>query len=330
MMNRKRNLIEALHGSVRELNNLAELVDEITVYDDTNHVDNEFLLEALKCISLLIDASNMVVNRISVMLVPDFSEDNSRKKADEGKKWNTEEILKHCILENNVLKLPEVQFNRKSYVEAKKWIEEAGGSWEGGKTQGFVFPFNPERIFAILKEGKRYNLQQEYQFFETPSELADWLVMLVGSITQNDTVLEPSAGRGAIVRAIHRACSGVTVDCYELMPENRKILSNEPGINILGEDFIKECRGKYSKIIANPPFTKNQDIDHVMLMYKRLDENGTLAAITSTHWTFSNEKKCVDFRNWLNKAGGQTFKIDSGEFKKSGTAIRTLAIVIKR
>jgi hypothetical protein len=54
-----------------------------------------------------------------------------------------------------VLKLPLVQFNKKSYAEAKKWIEEAGGSWQGGKVQGFTFPFNADRVFSILHEGKR-------------------------------------------------------------------------------------------------------------------------------------------------------------------------------
>ena len=79
-------------------------------------------------------------------------------------------------------------------LKQKRWIEEAGGSWQGGKIQGFTFPFNPERVFSILKEGKRCNLQQDYQFFETPDDVADWLVMLAGGIHEDDTVLEPSAG----------------------------------------------------------------------------------------------------------------------------------------
>ena len=62
----------------------------------------------------------------------------------------------------------------------------------------FVNPVNTKRMFSILKEGKRCNLQQEYQFFETPAEVADWLVMLAGGIHENDTVLEPSAGRAAV------------------------------------------------------------------------------------------------------------------------------------
>ena len=329
-MNKKEILIKALRGSVAQLNELSTMTEGIDVYNATGHVDTEFLIEALSCVNTFMDASNTVVQKISSLLAPDAPMDEKKKQADEGKKWNVEDILKHCTLEDSVLKLPKVQFNKKSYAEAKKWIEEAGGSWQSGKIQGFTFPFNPERVFSILKEGKRCNLQQEYQFFETPPQLADWLVMLAGGIHENDTVLEPSAGRGALIKAIHRACPSVTVECYELMPENREFLHSLDNVIILDEDFTKDSVGSYTKIIANPPFSNNQDIEHVRIMYERLAAGGTLAAITSSHWKIASEKKCVDFRNWLEEVHGEVFEIGAGEFKESGTSISTMAVVIKK
>lgn len=330
MMNKKEILIKALRGSVAQLNELSSMTEGIDVYNATGHVDTEFLIEALSCVKSFMDASNTVVQKISSLLAPDAPTDEKKKQADEGKKWNVEDILKHCTLEDGVLKLPKVQFNKKSYAEAKKWIEEAGGSWQSGKIQGFTFPFNPERVFSILKEGKRCNLQQEYQFFETPAEVADWLVMLAGGIHENDTVLEPSAGRGALIKAIHRACPSVTVECYELMPENREFLHSLDNVIILDEDFTKDSVGSYTKIIANPPFSGNQDIEHVRIMYKLLEKGGTLAAITSSHWKIASEKKCVDFRNWLEEVHGEVFEIGAGEFKESGTSISTMAVVIRK
>lgn len=330
MMNKKEILIKALRGSVAQLNELSTMTEGIDVYNATGHVDTEFLIEALSCVNTFMDASNTVVQKISSLLAPDAPVDEKKKQADEGKKWEVEDILKHCTLEGNVLKLPAVQFNKKSYAEAKKWIEKAGGSWQGGKIQGFTFPFNPERIFSILKEGKRCNLQQEYQFFETPAEVADWLVMLAGGIHENDTVLEPSAGRGALIKAIHRACPSVTVECYELIPENREFLHSLDNVIILDEDFTKDSVGSYTKIIANPPFSGNQDIEHVRIMYKLLEKGGTLAAITSSHWKIASEKKCVDFRNWLEEVHGEVFEIGAGEFKESGTSISTMAVVIRK
>lgn len=66
-------------------------------------------------------------------------DDRKAKKADNGSKWNVEEILRHCTLEDNVLKLPSVQFNKKSYLEAKKWIEEAGGDMDRQKSARIHF-----------------------------------------------------------------------------------------------------------------------------------------------------------------------------------------------
>ena len=330
MMNKKEILIKTLRGSVSHLNELSEMTEGISVYDNAGYVDTEFLMEALSCVKAFMDASNTVIKKISSLLAPDVPTDEKKKQADEGKKWNVEEILKHCTLEDSVLKLPKVQFNKKSYVEAKKWIEEAGGSWQGGKIQGFTFPFNPERVFSILKDGKRCNLQQDYQFFETPDDVADWLVMLAGGIHEDDTVLEPSAGRGALIKAIHRACPSVMVECYELMPENREFLHTLDNVILLDEDFTKDSVGYYTKIIANPPFSGNQDVDHVRLMYERLEDGGTLAAITSQHWKLGQEKKCVEFRFWLETVGGKIYEIGAGEFKESGTSISTMAVVIKK
>ena len=331
MTSKKKNLIEALHGSYMFVANLPELIDKETIYDSTGHVDTEFMTAILEFMSKMAQVTNDVNKSLARLLGIEETEGKKNAKEDNGSRWSVEEILKHCTLEDNVLKLPQVQFNKKSYAEAKKWIEEAGGSWKGGKVQGFIFPFNPERVFSILNEGKRCNLAQEYQFFETPDEVADWLVMLSGGIHERDAVLEPSAGRGALVKAIHRSSPDVVVDCYEMMPENKELLSQLRGVNIIGDDFTESTTGKkYTKIIANPPFSGNQDIRHVRMMYDMLEPGGTLASITSAHWEFAEENTCRDFRRWLEDVGGCKYEIESGSFKESGTGIKTLAVVIKK
>ena len=114
------------------------------------------------------------------------------------------------------------------------------------------------------------------------------------------------------------------------MPENREFLYSLDNVIILDEDFTKDSVGSYTKIIANPPFSGNQDIEHVRIMYKLLEKGGTLAAITSSHWKIASEKKCVDFRNWLEEVHGEVFEIGAGEFKESGTSISTMAVVIRK
>ena len=331
MTSRKKNLIEALYGSFMFMDNLPELIDRENIYDETGHVDLEFMTAILQWMSRMAEIRVKVQKSLNRLLGCDeLEQNNKRNKDDSGSKWSVEDILKHCTLENNVMKLPQVQFNKKSYAEAKKWIEEAGGSWMGGKVQGFTFPFNADRVFSILHEGKRCNLQQEFQFFATPAEVADWLVMLAGGVHEDEKVLEPSAGTGAIIDAIHRSCPDVIVDCYELMPENKEILSKKDNIRILGDDFTKCDVAQYDKIIANPPFSKNQDIRHVRRMYECLNPGGVLAAITGPHWEFGSESECKDFRQWLEDNGGKKFEIEEGTFKESGTGTKTIAIVINK
>lgn len=329
MTNRKENLIAQLRGSVAQLKDITTAVEGIDVYTETGHVDTDFLMDALICVNEFMSVSNIVVETISSLIAPNIVKEE-KVKDDTGSKWSVEEILKHCTLEDNIMKLPQVQFNKKSYAEAKKWIEEAGGSWQGGKVQGFTFPFNAERVFSILHEGKRCNLQQEFQFFATPPEVADWLVMLAGGVHEDEKVLEPSAGTGAIIDAIHRNCKDVIVDCFELMPENKEILSKKENINLLGDDFTTFNLALYDKIIANPPFSKNQDIRHVKRMYEHLKQGGTVAAIMGCHWESAQEKECVEFRKWLEDIGGKSYDIEAGSFKESGTGIQTIAVIIHK
>ena len=65
-------------------------------------------------------------------------------------------------------------------------------------------------------------MKKEFQFFATPEKLADELVNLA-DLKQHDTILEPSAGQGAIVKAINKVCD-VVPDCFELMDVNTLVL----------------------------------------------------------------------------------------------------------
>ena len=333
MKNKKEILISELHGRLEAFAGIPELVKDIDGYLPSGHVDTELLIELLTFVNetqKTVETVMVSLCRAIGMTEEDMRPQKKGKSAPEGAKWSTEEILKHCTLDGNVLKLPNVRFDKKNYALAKTWIEEAGGIWQGGKVQGFTFPFDARRVFSILNQGKRCNLAQEYQYFATPAGLADWLVSLAGGVSGTDTILEPSAGTGAIVKAIIRSSPGVMVDCFELMPENIEILSKIDGVSLVGTNFDSPTKKKYTKIIANPPFSKNQDVDHLLRMYECLAENGVMAVITSRHWQLGQEKKCVDFRKWIESHDAKVFPIEAGEFKESGTSVPTLAVVIHK
>lgn len=249
----------------------------------------------------------------------------------------TEQIIQDSSLEGNILRLPDIQLDRKAYVDVKKRLEGIGGKWKGGKVSGFVFPHDPSSLLEAIKGGKKVNLKKDYQFFPTPPDLARHLVTLA-QLSEfsfwDDSILEPSAGQGAIVDAILEINNLIPIDVYEIMPSNIGVLSEKyknSRISFVGEDFLEASQErKYSRIIANPPFTKNQDVDHVRKMYDVLAPGGRIVTITSKHWKVLENKKETEFRHWIKSIGARIEHVPAGTFKESGTMIESLIVVIDK
>lgn len=242
---------------------------------------------------------------------------------------NKIEVLQNCKVEENVIKLPDTQLDRKEYLEVKKALELIGGKWKGGKVAGFVFKNDPTDLLNQIANGEKRNLKKEFQFFATPTDLAEKLVYYA-DLKNHDTILEPSAGQGAIIEHINKQCS-VVPDCFELMEVNKIILNKtELKFELIGDDFLKSDSKEYSKIIANPPFSKNQDITHVYKMFDKLNRGGKIVTIMSKHWQNSTNKKETEFRNWLEELEAEVIEIKAGEFKESGTSIATVIVLIDK
>lgn len=239
-------------------------------------------------------------------------------------------VLKECRVEGNNVYLPDRELDRNIYLDVKKHIELIGGKWKGGKTAAFVFEENPTELLALQANGEGVDLKQQFQFFGTPPALAKRMASYAKDLRPGMKVLEPSAGKGALIEAIHQHCSkDIIVDCFELMELNRIKLQKLQNVNILGSDFMAvPTSGLYDFIIANPPFTKNQDIDHILKMYDSLKVNGRLITLASISWTFGSQKKQIEFREWLEKVQAYKEEIPEGEFKESGTNVRTMFLVI--
>ena len=242
---------------------------------------------------------------------------------------SVDQILQECTVVNNVVKLPPVQLDRNQYLEVKKSLELIGGKWKGGKVSGFEFLTDPSDLLAQVSKGVKRNIKKEFQFFATPNELADYLVFLA-DLQNHDTILEPSAGQGAILNAINKV-SNTVPDCYELMDVNVSVLKQSNyRFNLIGSDFLKHTKGEYSKIIANPPFTKNQDIDHLKRMYNALGRGGRLVCITSNSWRNGNQKKQMEFKKWLEDKNYDIEELDAGTFKQSGTMVSANIVIINK
>lgn len=241
----------------------------------------------------------------------------------------TKEVLKSSTIEGKVLKLPEITLERKEYLDIKKTIEKLGGKWKGGKISGFVFIVDPSTLIKETIGGKIINRKKDFQFFETPKELTEKIVKLA-NIEKDNLILEPSAGQGAIIEEINKKYPTSTVNYFELMPENRLVLEEKNlSVNYLGEDFMTiEDSLNFDRIIANPPFTRNQDIKHLRKMYDRLNENGILVCITSCSWVYGSTKVQNEFKNWLNTLNHKIIEVESGAFKKAKTNVETRIVKI--
>lgn len=102
-------------------------------------------------------------------------------------------------------------------------------------------------------------------------------------------------------------------------------------VNECAADFTTYHPGPiYDRVIANPPFSKNQDIDHIRQMYDCLVPGGRLVSFSSMHWQLAADRKSKEFKDWLSTLDAQVIEIPAGKFKHSGTMIATLIIVINK
>lgn len=329
-MNNAKNTIESLRGKIRTFDTMTEELKDCTLYDETGHVDSELMMSTMTLMTEFAQIAAKFNETVKALfgITEDESKDG-KKGLRGGVKREPEDVLRELTLDDKgIVRLPSVQLDAKTYDKVKLYITEAGGSWIGGKTQGFSFPFNPERVFAILKSGKRCNLAQEFQFFATPSTIADRLVELNTAIESAPCVLEPSAGTGALIEAVWRRYPDKKMEYFELMPENKERLSLMHGpIKLLGDDFLACGESKrWKAIIANPPFSQNQDVKHVTRMYEALEPGGCLTAVMSNHWTFADEKVCKDFRQLLDSQNALIEDVPGGAFNQSGTPVSTTIV----
>lgn len=240
------------------------------------------------------------------------------------------EVIKQCSADGNILRLPKMELSREDYLAVKKAIEKNGGKWKGGKTFGFVFADRDAADVIDSMVNGFADIKKDFQFFATPSDVADLMVAKL-EIQPYEKILEPSAGNGALINAVHRLHNDITIDCYELNPLNRKVLEKMTNVNVLGDDFTKRVdKEEYDVIIANPPFSKNQDIIHLMKMWNNLRYGGRIACITSTHWMFANDAKSVEFRDWIIGKYTYQHEFPNGTFKESGTDIATILLILEK
>lgn len=229
------------------------------------------------------------------------------------------DVLANSNVEGNKLFLPDSQLERKLYVLVNKALTALGGKWNRS-AKAHLFKECPELfIEQLIETGEYIDTKKLYQFFETPTSLAERVIELA-CIEEDDSVCEPSAGKGRIASLLDN------VDVIELEEGNRKYLL-ENNYNLIHDDFMTFDES-YDVFVANPPFSKQQDIDHVTHMISL--SNKTVVSIMSASVLFRDNKKTVEFRELVESFGGEFIELDVGIFKDSGTMVKSVIVKVTK
>ncbi|QDT41046.1 Methyltransferase small domain protein [Gimesia alba] len=237
------------------------------------------------------------------------------------------------------------QLDRAMYQKVAKVLEALGGKWNR-RSRSTLFEDQDamQSVIDACETGVYVDLKKAYQFFETPPEVAEKLVT-AARISDGTSILEPGCGKGAIIRAIANEVDelgfseGVDVLGIDINPEYSLGILNEfidepfCDVRFLNGDFLSfyENRiGSFQTIIMNPPFSRFQDINHVMRAYDFLTEGGRLVAVMSDGFTFRQDTRSAGFRDWLEVNGWHWEPLPEGSFKSSGTNVNTVMVIIDK
>lgn len=189
---------------------------------------------------------------------------------------------------------------------------------------------------------------RNFGFFPTPEDAAAKVIEEARLFRQKDapplTILEPSAGTGNLARlAAEATCqhyrepgkwrSGV-VDCVEIQP-NLVAGLRMSGLyrRVTHADFLTlqpDESALYDRVVMNPPFDRERDIDHVMHAMKFLKPDGLLVAIMSAGTEFRETRKSEAFRAYMEKLNAKWQDLPRGTFASVGTNCNTVILTVRK
>jgi hypothetical protein len=174
--------------------------------------------------------------------------------------------------------------------------------------------------FTALAESLRAGVQvvSAPQLFPTPPDLAARVIELA-DIRPSHSVLEPSAGTGALLDAIGPRSGVVAVEVNHRLAETLR--TRHPHAAIHCADFLalNGELGQFDRIVMNPPFERAADIEHISHALTKLAPGGRLVAICA-----NGPRQ----RERLGEVCTQWIDLPPGTFKEQGTNVNAAIVVI--
>ncbi|WP_246312558.1 DUF3560 domain-containing protein [Pseudaquabacterium terrae] len=163
------------------------------------------------------------------------------------------------------------------------------------------------------------------QLFPTPAHLARRMVELA-EVRPGHRVLEPSAGSGALLRAIE-AVTGCAAACtaIEVHPAASQVLRlNHREVTVHQRDFLActvEQLGRFDVVLMNPPFADAADIKHIEHAATFVKPGGTLVAICA-----GGPRQHATLKPMVEHHGGTWEPLPAGTFEEAGTNANTVLL----
>lgn len=235
-------------------------------------------------------------------------------------------ILDRCTFDGPRLLLAG-QLTRGEYVAVNKVIETAGGKWAKREKAHLFDGDAADIIDQVILAGEVTSAKQALGFFETPPAVVARLITLAG-LKPDHGALEPSAGDGAIAAAVAPLVDWVDAVEVDEGRFERLALMGFTGAVILADFLGYVTDRRYDRVVMNPPFARQQDIDHVIHALGFLKPDGLLVSVMSVSVTFRQNRKADDFRKLVADRGGWFEELPEDAFKPSGTGVHTVIAVI--
>lgn len=244
------------------------------------------------------------------------------------------EILSRCTFDGPRLKLPE-QLDRADYVAVNKVLEANGGKWmKAAKCHVFGEDDAEAAIEQALATGEFHRVKQDLGQFDTPPAVVARLIELA-EILPGMECLEPSAGVGNIVEGLLAA--GGIVRANEIDAKRRKMLFERnysrkaPNLMVGDRDFMEvPPRPKFDRVVMNPPFAKQADIDHVTHALRFLKPGGRLVAVMSAAVMWRTNRKTAAFTDLVMSVhDGNMEALPAGAFAESGTNVNACIVTVQ-
>lgn len=215
------------------------------------------------------------------------------------------------------------------WAALKSVMVALGGKWKS--KSGFIFPddIDAREAVRLAYETGEIIDPKAAEFFETPEHLADQLAAWIRP-QPGDVILEPSAGMGALVKAVQRVCPEAKIVACEPLDAHVKALE-ALGCEVAERDLRKLDRSRqFDAVIMNPPFSKRQDVAHIEAALGLLRVGGRLAAIASAGVMYRDDETGRAFRALIETHGGRIEANPEKSFAAAGTGVSTVSIFLEK